>query len=277
MCVMDSDGEGPADTPTIPILGPTKTGDLHALRRAIAEGADLNVEDEEDYTALHWLCFYGPSDSKFGDPAVRDLVACISALVAAGAEVNRIGGHADDYDDQEPCTPLLDVIFELRGRRTKLRAVTTMLLRAGADVQTGTSDGLTPLHIAAIWGIWYNIPTLLAAGAEMDAMYLPIFGGTELDDGSKRPKTPLDSAIRWVLAGREAPSRAFGPLLRAGARIPTDVDLPPYVEKVVNAGGYARYERAHRTRLAAIFIPKLPIPAEVVHHIVSIWADCGGH
>ena len=77
------------------------------------------------------------------------------------------------------------------------------------------------------------------------------------------------------------------------ARLPTNRDnLPPYVDAVVKAGGYA--ERAHCERLAAIFMPKPEtgkgrrrskrrrsplhgLPAEVMHHIVSIWADCGGH
>ena len=48
---MDSDGED--DTP--PLLRAAYEGDAHALRRAIAAGADLHVEDEENYTALHWL------------------------------------------------------------------------------------------------------------------------------------------------------------------------------------------------------------------------------
>ena len=48
---MDSDGED--DTP--PLLLAAYAGDAHALRRAIADGADLHVEDEENYTALHWL------------------------------------------------------------------------------------------------------------------------------------------------------------------------------------------------------------------------------
>ena len=67
-----------------------------------------------------------------------------------------------------------------------------------------------------------------------------------------------------------------------------------YVDAVVKAGGYARYERAHCERLAAIFMPKpetgkgrrrskrrrsplYGLPAEVMHHIVSILWDCGGH
>ena len=110
-------------------------------------------------------------------------------------------------------------------------------------------------------------------------------------------ETPLDSAIRSD--DRHAPDRCrhrvFVALLRAGARLPTNRDnLPPYVDAVVKAGGYARYERAHCERLAAIFMPKPEtgkgrrrskrrrsplhgLPAEVMHHIVSIWADCGGH
>ena len=52
---------------------------------------------------------------------------------------------------------------------------------------------------------------------------------------------------------------------------------PSYLATVAAAGGFARYERAHRTRLAAIFIPKFPqLPAEVVHHILPFWADVGG-
>ena len=80
-------------------------------------------------------------------------------------------------------------------------------------------------------------------------------------------------------------------LLRAGARLPTVRHLPgrtyrpgrgpewpPYLDAVAAAGGYIRYERAHRARLAAIFIPKFPrVPAEVIPTIVAFWADCGGH
>ena len=74
-------------------------------------------------------------------------------------------------------------------------------------------------------------------------------------------------------------TRTFALLLRAGARIPTHPEnpLPPYLDKVRRAGGFIPYERAHRTRLAAIFIPKFPqLPAEVVHHILPFWADVGG-
>ena len=49
------------------------------------------------------------------------------------------------------------------------------------------------------------------------------------------------------------------------------------IDKVRRAGGFIPYERAHRMRLAAIFIPKFPqLPAEVVHHLLPFWADVGG-
>jgi hypothetical protein len=73
--------------------------------------------------------------------------------------------------------------------------------------------------------------------------------------------------------------RAYAPLLRAGATLPPEDRRDDDLNKITaTPGGYPAYERAHRTRLAAIFIPKFPgLPVEVIHHIVSIWADCGGH
>ena len=261
---MDSDGEE-----AFPILAAAYAGDVHALRRAIAAGADLNVRSEQDgYTALQWLIVHG------GLYGADRRLACISALAEAGADVNRIGGPLPDPDEEEedePCTPLLDAVFTFRDRPTECEAVTTMLLRVGADVRIGTPNGMTPLHIAAMWGLGYIIPTLLAAGAEINAIY------NHMPRSCR--ETPLESAIRFANHHRVDRTRVFAKLLRAGARLPTNVhNFPPYLISVWANGGFARYERIHRTRLAAIFLPKFPrLPAEVVHHIVSIWADCGGH
>ena len=95
---MDSDAED--DTP--PLLLAAYAGDVHALRRAIADGADLNVEGEIDedgegpYTALHWLVNNTPQS----DDDLR--IACITALLGAGADVNRLGGHMDLDLDEDP-------------------------------------------------------------------------------------------------------------------------------------------------------------------------------
>ena len=41
-------------------------------------------------------------------------------------------------------------------------------------------------------------------------------------------------------------------------------------------GTWATYEKAHRARLTAIFVPKLPsLPADAISHIVGLWAHTG--
>ena len=155
-----------------------------------------------------------------------------------------------------------------------------MLVRAGADVRRGTDDGLSPLHIAAMWGLAFIIPALLAAGAEVG----PIWNKPQIDDwgnhGDWDLLTPIGATTN-LMGGhgmRVGRTREFAMLLRAGAIIPRSMDLPPYLDAVAKAGGYAQYEKAHRTRLAAIFIPKITrLPPEVIHLIVSVLWDCGGH
>ena len=52
--------------------------------------------------------------------------------------------------------------------------------------------------------------------------------------------------------------------------------LCEYRSKVIAAGSWAAYERAHRTRLTKVFAPKFPsVPVEVVSHIVAFWAHTG--
>ena len=48
------------------------------------------------------------------------------------------------------------------------------------------------------------------------------------------------------------------------------------VDAVAAAGGYVAYEKAHRAKLAAIFVPKLQrLPADAISHIVGLWAHTG--
>jgi len=80
--------------------------------------------------------------------------------------------------------------------------------------------------------------------------------------------------------------RVFPLLLRAGATFPRHSwhAVPsherrrrfPYLKKVLRAGSFAAYEKEHTDALVAIFLPKFPhLPAEVVRHIVALWAHCG--
>ena len=52
--------------------------------------------------------------------------------------------------------------------------------------------------------------------------------------------------------------------------------LLDYRAKVAAAGSWAAYEKAHRKRLTAIFVPKFPLlPEDAISHIVGLWAHTG--
>ena len=110
---------------------------------------------------------------------------------------------------------------------------------------------------------------LLAAGASVDALDTNMFTGER--------KTPLELAIFYDTYQPKLWRRAYPHLLRAGARIPhiSGKEIP-YIQKVVAAGGFVPYERAHRASLAAMFVPRFPqLPEEIVPRIVAFWAHTG--
>ena len=90
-------------------------------------------------------------------------------------------------------------------------------------------------------------------------------------------KTPLEVAICHDTYHPKLWRRAYPHLLRAGARIPHIRGKEiPYIQKVLAAGGFVPYERAHRASLAAIFVPRFPqLPEEIVPRIVEFWAHTG--
>ena len=112
---------------------------------------------------------------------------------------------------------------------------------------------------------------LLAAGASVDALDENPYRGEK--------KTPLEVAICYDTYHPKLWRRAYPHLLRAGARIPhisPNYRTIPYIQKVVAAGGFVPYERAHRASLAAIFVPRFPqLPEEIVPRIVAFWAHTG--
>ena len=62
-----------------------------------------------------------------------------------------------------------------------------------------------------------------------------------------------------------------------GAALPAETD-DAYIRKVIAAGSFQNYERAHLNALAATFLPKLPgLPPEMVRRVVGYGFDVGGH
>ncbi|CAH0363730.1 unnamed protein product [Pelagomonas calceolata] len=147
-----------------------------------------------------------------------------------------------------------------------------MLLEAGADPNftdrtwTSTEYHRSVLASAAEEGTAGAVRQLIAAGA-----------------------VDLDRALELAIGSGK--QRNCAPLLRAGAALPAVITAPPqypprrgfpqtraYIENIRAAGGYKAYEKAHRQRLVAMFLPKFPaLPVEMVERVVDFSWDIGGH
>ena len=155
--------------------------------------------------------------------------------------------------------------------------ITLILIEAGADVDQVVGI-FTPLHVACVHGCKATVAALLAAGASTSLL-------RETPGLKQRPVEMIRVGHKHILPM----------LLRAGSPLPrwtiaewmqpdnSDEDADAfnaaatnYVNAVFAAGGYVPYERAHRQRLTAIFVPKFTwLPAEVVPTIVEFWAHVG--
>ena len=113
------------------------------------------------------------------------------------------------------------------------------------------------------------VDALLKAGADANAWREQRYGS---------PVTPIEVAIN------RGDHRLWSILFRGGATIPTDDDYAadvledytrhrahPYLRKIETAGGWKAYEKAHRTKLLATFVPKFThlVPKELVPLIVE--------
>ena len=144
-----------------------QTGQVDAVTRLIAEGANLETTDEHGRTPLHLAAASGKTD-------------IVKALLAAGARV--------DVADQDGNEPLhIAVVSPTNGQIVKA------LLNAGARVDTATHDGMQPIHLAARSAGAGTVQTLLASGAKSDAvdayglrpLHLVAQGGVERINASR--------------------------------------------------------------------------------------------
>ena len=147
-----------------------------------------------------------------------------------------------------------------------------LLIEAGADVNLQVGI-FTPLHVACVQGCKATAAALLAAGARASLL----------------TETP-GLKIRPVEMMRRGQKHILPMLLRAGSPLPQsdranwmkpghsefNAAATDYANAVAAAGGYVPYERAHRQRLVAMFVPKFTwLPEEVVPTVVEFWAHVG--
>ena len=151
------------------------------------------------------------------------------------------------------------------------------------------------IHNAAFWGNVDNLRAELAEGVSPDLAYSDEHWSNFDDTGPPRAftMTPLHYLIdaggflpneeklaslfvclRLLLAAGANPN-----LLRADARTavyPTADISDPYVRRVLGAGGFTRYERAHLAALTATFAPKFPaLPTDAVRVVVAFCFHVG--
>ena len=215
-----------------------RRADLDALQRELDDGVSPNILGWNGRRPLHCVCL--ESDN----PEAR--VACLHVLLEAGADVNAPTPPSVDQN-----TPLH---FAADCGHAKLVAA---LIKAGADVNRGNNDNITPLHFACC-----------RSDSDGPALLL-LRNGAAVDARTSQGRTPLEWAIDY--------SRRLVPtLLRAGAALPAETDNA-YIRKVIAAGGFRQYERNHLNALTATFTSKLGFPARPARRVVEYAFHAGDY
>jgi len=178
-------------------------------------------------------------------------VAIVKELLAAGVSPTQKEGNEHGWG-----------VPHLAAYHGRPIILATLVEAAGPDAAALANDATScswmPLHFAIRRGkstVVDCVRVLLRAGADV-----------HLRNGMHH--TALDCAIA------SSRRRVYPMLLAAGATIFPNTHVPAdtaYLRKVVAAGGFPAYEKAHRARLsvtcARVVFPRLPI--EVVSQIVA--------
>ena len=170
---------------------------------------------------------------------------------------------------------------------TALLETVSLLIEAGADVDAVCGDyQYTAMWVAVRGGRRDLVATLIAAGAstslhvEVNSSSYPPTRPVELEFNSRPVELEFNSHqlhIIWQLlqAGSPLPRIDRTKWMQPDAE-EFNSAAAGYVNAVAAAGGYVAYEKAHRAKLVATFVPKLlRLPAEVIPTVIGFWAYTG--
>ena len=130
--------------PDSPVADAAMRGDVAAVRKLLAGGADVNAAQGDGMTALHWAAEYGDAE----------LARMLLHAGAAVAPATRIGSYAPLH-------------IAARNGHTSMAV---LLLEAGGDATAAApGTGATPLHLAAVAGAAELVVALIERGADIDA------------------------------------------------------------------------------------------------------------
>ena len=243
---MHSDDERPWS----PIFRAVFDFDVQALRHELESGVDVELM-QDGATPLYFAVNFA---SKYAEKKLQERLECISMLLEAGASLSNIGRDGTSLH------------YAARNESPAYHPVITLLMESGADVNAVNYFGDSVLASAAESGTAGAVRMLISAGA-----------------------VGLDRALDLAITNGKI--RNCAQLIRAGAALPAVITAPPpewqrlgfpqaraYIENIRAAGGYEAYEKAHRQRLVAIYLPKFPkLPAEILQRIVIYSYESVGH
>ncbi|HEX4133779.1 MAG TPA: ankyrin repeat domain-containing protein [Bryobacteraceae bacterium] len=240
--------------PGAALIDAVKQQDLSAVRARIAAHADINAQEADGFTALHWA-------------VQRNNTALVETLIAAGANVKAVSRYH--------ITPLYLACNNGNA------AIAQRLLIAGADPNETALEGQTALMTAAANGNPEVLRLLLKRGANANAvepfrgqtalMWAAAKGnaaaveelvefGAHVDTKSKNGFTPL------LFAVRDAHIEAAKALLKHGANVN---DVAPDGTSALNMAVVNAYFELGSVLLDAGANPNMPDPRGSALHTIA--------
>ncbi len=128
--------------PNVDIWNAANDGNIDAIKKHLAAGADVNASDRNGVTPLRYA-------------VVQDHGELVELLIAEGADVNAT--------DENGATPLH--MAATQGHKE----IAMLLIAEGADVDWPSDDKSTPLRYAAVRGHTELVELLIAEGADVNA------------------------------------------------------------------------------------------------------------
>jgi hypothetical protein len=173
-------------------------------------------------------------------------------------------GVLPDMRDVNGFTPLFTAVLSKRAD------CVSMLLRAGADPNvdgSGRTKKFKVLHQAAFDHSLEIVRMLLEAGACVDSKTIACWRAID---------------FAYYTTKRHGNERVYPLLLRAGSELPKEEPArplreDPYFSRILDAGSFKAYERAHLNALAKTLSPKLThlLPPELVRKVVEFYLHAG--
>lgn len=185
--------------------------DITEIEKVLAEGADINQQDKNGYTAIIWACSYS-SDENYREKA--------KLLISKGADVNIQSNDGNA------------TIIEAAGNS---REVFDMLVEKGADLKVKKTDGTGAFYSCMIHMLLYGREI---ADKDMELAGFLLSKGADADEapvsGELEGYTPL------IFAARENNEEIVKLLIKHGANVNTKNINGDTPLSLAEKGGYTQ-------------------------------------